>query len=74
VLYQLFTLVLDTAQPEDYLKKEYNRLEKDDSFRSMVVEILNYINEQAINFTNVLIVTFDDSFFYKVLKKEFERR
>jgi len=22
VLYQLFTLVLDTAQPEDYLKKE----------------------------------------------------
>jgi len=52
VLYQLFTHVLDTTQPEDYLRKEYNRIEKDDSFR--VVEILYYINEQAINFANVL--------------------
>jgi len=40
----------------------------------MVVDILNLVNEEALNFTNVLMVTFDYTFFEKVLKREFERR
>lgn len=35
----------------------------------MVVDILNYVNAEAIKFTNVLMVAFDYSFFERILKK-----
>ena len=40
----------------------------------MVVDILNYVNEEAVRFVNVLMVCFDFHFFTKILQEEFGRR
>jgi hypothetical protein len=66
-LHLVETMRLDPQKPEEVEEKSYGELGKEDNFRMMVIDILNYVNAEAVTFHNVLMVSFDANFFQKVL-------
>lgn len=66
--------IIDPEDSQQNEEVEHRQIQKKDNFQKLIVDLLTFINEEAVKFNNVLLVAPSTKFFTFFLEEEFRRR